>query len=320
MVSQIKQLQQSRAPYQHTTVRDIHWLLTSPTLFAQSLGGFEAFNFELDDQALQQWLASLDNSLAADTSAFPDEILRRHHRRLGLYFEALLQFCLTQGWEHGITPFRLLEHNTQINVEGITSGEIDLLVRHNDGRVIHVEAAVKYYLAKENAAAWDNWIGPNARDRLDLKLSRLLEHQLPLLTRTEAKPLLLEWQQKHGITTLHSQFFLRGVFFKEVHNLADFSASLSRALPNRANQQVLQGAWCKVTTFLRWEADFLCWPCKKMEWFTGPKSEELMSVGEVKNRLVAAQNKEKIYLPQMLYVNLDSGYCPVMLVEDHWPE
>jgi hypothetical protein len=39
----------------------------------------------------------------------------------------------------------------------------------------HLEVAVKFYLLKDG-----RWYGPNAKDRLDLKLRHMLDHQLPM--------------------------------------------------------------------------------------------------------------------------------------------
>lgn len=60
-------------------------------------------------------------------------------------------------------------------------GEVDYVLWPDlsSPRFVHVEAAVKFYMAvREGAREWDDFIAPNPIDTLDLKLNRMLSHQL----------------------------------------------------------------------------------------------------------------------------------------------
>lgn len=98
------------------------------------------------------------------------------HHRLGRRFEQHWQHALEQlpGWT-------VLASGVQLRAEGRTLGELDLLVS-GEGEVWHLELAVKFYLCAPGRSgdAWADWIGPNGRDRLDRKLERMRDHQLPL--------------------------------------------------------------------------------------------------------------------------------------------
>ncbi len=103
-------------------------------------------------------------------------------RRLGTYFESLWEFAFAQH-----PDYQLLHRNLPLRVESRTLGELDFVVRHlPSGATEHWEVAVKFYLR----VADEYWVGPGLRDRLDIKLSRMREHQLPLIRQPAARDLL----------------------------------------------------------------------------------------------------------------------------------
>ncbi|MCQ3828513.1 DUF1853 family protein [Microbulbifer elongatus] len=96
---------------------------------------------------------------------------RLRHHRLGIYFESLWAFAFTHH-----PDYELLAHNFPIRDQGKTLGELDFVVRHNpDNTHEHWEIALKFYLQ-----LGDYWVGPGLRDRLDIKLARMRNHQLPI--------------------------------------------------------------------------------------------------------------------------------------------
>ena len=80
----------------------------------------------------------------------------------------------------------LVAANVALRRNGLTLGECDFLVQTQTSRRLHWELAVKCYLhAGESRAQLADYVGPNLQDRFDVKLRRLLEHQLPLSARAE---------------------------------------------------------------------------------------------------------------------------------------
>lgn len=107
---------------------------------------------------------------------------RQRTARLGIYFENLWEFAFAQH-----PDYRLLHRNLPLRMENRTLGELDFVVRHLPGGATeHWEIAVKFYLRVTD----EYWIGPGLRDRLDIKLSRMREHQLPLIRQPAARELL----------------------------------------------------------------------------------------------------------------------------------
>ena len=128
-------------------------------------------------EARQRWLLQLDRQ--------PQPLLdwldqRCRSPRLGLVFECLWHFFLQQD-----PQTELIANNLPIRDGDRSVGELDILYRcHQRDTVVHLELAVKFYLdaGRPQLAGRDQsrWLGPDCRDRLDKKIDRLQQHQLPL--------------------------------------------------------------------------------------------------------------------------------------------
>jgi uncharacterized protein len=164
----------------NAVVRDLAWLLFSPHLLrAQPPAGVLADLFEGpgEEAATVDWLLALDHA----PQPLQQHIAASRITRLGRYAECLL------GWflQHGPAA-RLVAANVALRRAGVTLGECDFLVEAGSGRRLHWELAVKCYLhAGDGRAQLADYVGPNLQDRFDLKLSHLLDHQLPLSAREE---------------------------------------------------------------------------------------------------------------------------------------
>ncbi|WP_460902680.1 DUF1853 family protein [Paraburkholderia jirisanensis] len=163
-----------------SAVRDLAWLLFSPDLLrAQPPWGTLAVPFEsaAETAAALDWLAALD----ADAAPLHQHIATARVTRLGRYAECLLGWFLQYG-----PAARLVAANLALRRGGLTLGECDFLAETASGRRLHWELAVKFYLhAGEGRAQLADYVGPGLQDRLDVKLSHLLQHQLPLSARDE---------------------------------------------------------------------------------------------------------------------------------------
>jgi hypothetical protein len=147
----------------------------------------------------QRWL----NRLAQDPAPLLAHLALRKQRRLGLYFEALWHFFLAED-----PAIDFLAHNLTVRDESRTVGEFDCLYYcREQQRHFHLELAVKFYLCYRGS-----WLGPNARDRLDLKLARLEQHQLRLADHPAAAAAL----ERLGIFAPGRQAALRGRLFTPV--------------------------------------------------------------------------------------------------------
>lgn len=186
------------------TVRDLAWVIGSPGLVDASHPAYQ--NRVVDDvwcgvqlQDRAKWLKELDLS----PLPLHEFIAARPTRRLGHYFEALISF-----WLMHMPGTQLIAANLQVQDDQRTLGEYDFLFRDTHNMVCHWEAAIKFYLQLAPAAEQKVFIGPGARDRLDLKLDRIFQHQL-LLGHTPAGQRALP----QGVRLDKAQAFVKGYLF-----------------------------------------------------------------------------------------------------------
>jgi hypothetical protein len=94
------------------------------------------------------------------------------NKRLGKYVEQLLFEYLEHHRE-----IHHLHKNIVLSANKKTVGEIDLVFDFKKQRY-HWEVAYKFYLLHDHQQL-TAYFGPQGQDRLDLKVNKLLSHQLP---------------------------------------------------------------------------------------------------------------------------------------------
>jgi uncharacterized protein len=157
-------------------VRDLAWTIAAPSLLDPE---FPAYQGKVVSDAwcasalenCHDWLLHLDQHPAK----LHQLIEKRATRRLGYYFETLIEFWLAHA-----SGIQLLAHNLPVKDKLITIGEFDFLLRDPQGNTFHWETAIKFYLQDEASFEQHHFIGPGGYDRLDLKLDKIFSHQLQL--------------------------------------------------------------------------------------------------------------------------------------------
>jgi hypothetical protein len=199
-------------PYKTQEVRDLAWACFSPPLL--NLGQTDISAPEISPCSLpltpprRGWLAQLDQ----DATSLMTHLSQRPTHRLGIYFEQLWHFFLQQDPE-----IELVSHNLPIHHQGRTIGEFDCLYYcHRRECHVHLELAVKYFLRLPRAGVSDmtsalsDWVGPDNRDRLDLKLEQLLQRQILLGDQPAAQHAL----HNLNIVNLTKEIALKGYLFQ----------------------------------------------------------------------------------------------------------
>lgn len=237
--------------FRDTAVRDLLWLLASPGLLRAGAGQIPQ---ALAEVAPERRRAMLDLLWAYDAqpARLHERLAGSPQKRLGHYAEQLLAFFLGEG-----VLGRLIAANLPLRRASLTLGECDFLLEGHGGERLHWELAVKCYLyvdepgaesaeAAPATAAHDaapvaagtdysslaRYVGPNLADRFDLKLSRMVGHQLPLSARPEFRALVAggPWQ---------AELFLRGWLF---YPLAPQRAAACH-IPALLNPRHMRGWW-----------------------------------------------------------------------------
>ena len=218
--------------FQKSQVRDLAWVMASPSLLSGSkhVVSNEMCKAIFDNS--YDWLIQLDKR----PELLIEALAQNKSHRLGYYFEQLVAFWLQQR----IASDYFASH-IQVFEEKRVLGEFDFLFKktHSD-TLVHWETAVKFYLhyKAKDEKVW--WYGPNAQDRLDIKLDRVFHHQLGLSDTTQGKSLLKE----KGFENVRSQTFFKGYLFYPV--TSDWRHP--QILPGFIALDHLKGWWTRINT------------------------------------------------------------------------
>ena len=189
-------------------VRDLAWVMLSPSLIAtiDSTANAKGRIKLVPDNYCRMvfdkhlgWLQQLDRN----PQPLMDFLSYRKTSKLGFYFEDLLAFWLSQKLA---TEF--CESHIKVTADKRDIGEFDFLVQL-EKEMQHWEAAVKFYLYTQEQQGQVTWYGPNTRDTFSRKLGHMLDHQLQLGDRPEARDILLS----KGIKDVAPRMFIKGYLF-----------------------------------------------------------------------------------------------------------
>lgn len=296
---------------QHPAVRDLAWTLLSPSLLARADGErlrhpLHASTWAAQPRRLAGWLHDLDRQ--------PQRLLERlpaaNGNRLGRYYEQLWQFALQAA-----PDVRLLAANLAIRDHGHTLGELDLLVEDDEG-LQHIELAVKFYLGPSDADGriTANWLGPGRLDRLDLKLARLLQHQLRLTGLPAAREPLAHLSTR----TARASLWLGGYLF--------YPWPHACSAPVDAGARHQRGAWVHRRDWPSWQALHPgCWqPLPRMSWLAPAACPATQGWSNARLAAWLAELPADAE-PRMLVQMAPDGagdwqeVARVFLVDDRWP-
>ena len=303
-------------PYQTREVRDLAWACFSPPLMdtarlAGDQADVENCSFPLTPLR-RAWLEKLDR----DASPLLTHLSVLHSRRLGVYFESLWHFFLAQDPE-----VELVAHNLPVTSDGRTLGEFDCIYFcRRRQRHVHLELAVKFYLGwrdapdKVSVSDWSDWLGPEVSDRLDLKISHLLQRQIRLGEREPARQLL----HKLGIHDLQREIEIKGYLFRP------FRVSLPP--PAAFNPGRALNNWLPLGTLPEWHRELAApqyLPLPRPEWLAPARlsgDRSAIAPGELRDKLEALLGESG--RPQLVAALDDQGMeaTRFFVTGPGWPE
>lgn len=148
------------------------------------------------------WEADLEAPLAGDPLNF--------EQKLGHLYEDAMERLIRKSDE-----WELLARNVQVSgADGRTLGEFDFLLRDvRSGAAVHLELAVKFYLAYVDAAGVERFPGPDPRDNWLVKLDRMRTRQLKLWESEAGRRLLSE---RFGIERMVVRQRVYGIIFDHI--------------------------------------------------------------------------------------------------------
>jgi hypothetical protein len=214
------------------------------------------------------------NLFFLSSSAKPTNITIKENLMLGKRVEEFfkLQVQTTDSYE-------IIIENIQIQKNKRTIGELDFILKENtNGLLKHVEVSYKFYLFDPTIAGSEieKWIGPNRNDDLLKKITKLSNHQFPLLYTNEATNQL-------GIYTNEIQ---QEVFFK-----AQLYIPYHLALKGFEfiNTKAIRGTYISYKDFIisAFREQELFIP-KKQDWLISPKENTTWYSYDVILEIIAA--------------------------------
>lgn len=183
--------------------------------------------------------------------------------RLGKYVECLVSFELKQHKNVSI-----LAENIQIQDKKTTLGELDCLLIKNK-KPIHLEIIYKFYLYDDTigSSEIDHFIGPNRKDSLKEKLTKLKQKQLPLLHNDACKTYLTKLKL-NAVNIDQFVYFKAQLFIpynKEINKLKTLNAEcIVGFYVNKKQLQKLND--CKF--YIPQKKDWLILPHQQVNWLT----------------------------------------------------
>lgn len=153
--------------FKQATLNDLSWLIKSPGLLNADIASVIS-----DDELLAHFPDF--HKMLCHWDAHPEQVdalLTANTGFVGDYFENLIKFYLKNHPALSQVRSRQSVYQNKRSV-----GEFDFLFINNQTqKTHHWEVAVKFYLQHGNM-----YYGPNAKDRLDLKVDKMLHKQIKL--------------------------------------------------------------------------------------------------------------------------------------------
>jgi hypothetical protein len=240
-------------------------------------------------------------SLEADPRELDATLAASGERRLGRYAERLLGAWLARAPGVRVTALNLPVRSAADAVTDggarRTLGECDALFETNKGAREHWEMAVKFYLyvddgtpsfgSPESALSLkgcDAFVGAGLADRLDWKLHRLIEHQLPLSTHPELLAMAPgPWD---------ARMFVKGRLFYPLAEWRDLSSGAPALAPDHA-----RGWWATIDTWLAWSGTANCrWThLARLDWLAPLRLTGDQGLGRISDAAAFAQALDRYF-------------------------
>ncbi|MGB2079918.1 MAG: DUF1853 family protein [Vibrio sp.] len=206
------------------------------------------------------------NPFMADYPVYP--MAYQGNSRLGFWYQHI---CHQQFLSH--PDFQVIFEEIQLFENKKTIGAIDFLIQDTRNQTLeHWEVAIKFYLLFDGL-----WYGPNSRDRLDLKLKHMLEHQLQMTQTLAFRHAYPEFEDISAKLLMQGRLYTNP-FLDQItpHDCLGYPL----------NKSEIQGFWCYQS---QWQQiDEPLFLLKKGDWLTGRTAQSLQ-VTEVGDQFIHCQ-------------------------------
>ncbi len=194
--------------------------------------------------------------------------------RLGFVYQYVCQQLFQLSGRYSI-----IKEEIQLHQHGRTLGAIDFILKNQETQAIeHWEVAIKFYLLHNTL-----WYGPNAQDRLDLKLNKMLKHQLKM---SSSKPFYNRFPELEFIS---EHLLMQGRLYTNPFHTEELSLN---CLDHQLNPSRIKGHWCYKNQMHHIKDKLYI--LDKKDWITGKDENSILFEGEV-NKFVHCQAENGMF-------------------------
>ena len=178
--------------------------------------------------------------------------------RLGKLVENFVFEVLNQSSQTDV-----IAENIQVRKEKISIGEIDCILKLLN-EIIHLEIVYKFYLYNEHIHGTNlhKWIGPNKKDDLIQKLTKLKNKQLPILFREETKKAIEDLNIKLSRKNILQMVLFKAQLFVPKSKLTDVFPDI--------NNDCIKGFYINSNELITLKENEFYIPNKR-DWLTEPQ-------------------------------------------------
>ncbi|MBO6606386.1 DUF1853 family protein [Psychroserpens sp.] len=184
------------------------------------------------------------------------------HIRLGQLAEQFIFHHI-----ESIDDYHLIAENIQVKENQRTLGELDAIVNAKN-RLVHLEMVYKFYVydPSQGATEISRWIGPNRKDSLTEKLTKLKNKQFPLLYHEATQKLI----RALGIdvSALEQQVLFKAQLFKPYRQNISFEQLNPECLKGFYIQKEQLKAFDNHVFYIPKKYDWLLDPHDNVKWLT----------------------------------------------------
>ncbi len=299
--------------FKHQAVSDLAFILQAPLIYQD----IAIAKFWLSD-----WRLRL-NILDQEPKPLIDKINQCKSHFLGSYFETLFSFAI-----NNLSSFDIIFEHKQLITPDRTLGEIDALVRTQDGKLHQFEVAIKFYLESNHELG--HWVGPNKNDSFIKKYDRAKNHQLKVLALPEASALINDYDLNGPINTYLLMF---GILYNQIAKSDDltlFQDRITRYLTEKEeiiNQDARTGFWINEDNLIWLKSGFIsAQELFKPHWISDPIEQEVSTQNSLHfsawqddiNEKFKQDNRPRHFLIKWKKSDFDSHYIRLFIVPSLW--
>lgn len=298
--------------FKHQAVNDLAFILQAPLIYQ---------DMAIKTFWLPDWLQRLV-VLDQEPSLLVSKINQCKSHFLGSYFETLFSFAI-----NNLSSFEVVFEHKQLISPDRTLGEIDALVRTQDGQLHQLEVAIKFYLESNREPG--HWVGPNKNDSFIKKYERAKTHQLQVLALPEARALLNDY---HLVEPINTHLLMFGILYNQIEKIADITLFKSKKIENilkeeKINQAAKTGYWINEDNLSWLDSGFIsAQELFKPHWISDPTEQEVRN--ESRHDFIAWKNdihekfkqdiRPRHFVIKWQKSELDSTYTRLFVVPSLW--